>query len=67
MEAFRKFLIELENESGEEGEHTKYIDFFLECQEYKAKFKRLEDKAKEIFEEYLAVSLSCASLLFSLQ
>lgn len=55
VEAFRAFLLELENESGEAGEHTKYIDFYLECEEYKTKFKQLEDKAKDIFEEYLAV------------
>lgn len=55
VEAFRDFLVELENESGEAGEHTKYIDFYLECEEYKARFKKLEDKAKEIFEDYLAV------------
>ncbi|MPC90114.1 Regulator of G-protein signaling 10 [Portunus trituberculatus] len=56
VEAFRDFLVELENESGEAGEYTKYIDFYLECEEYKARFKKLEDKAKEIFEDYLAVS-----------
>ncbi|KAK8722861.1 hypothetical protein OTU49_012091, partial [Cherax quadricarinatus] len=51
---FREFLVELEAD-GEEGEHTKYIDFYMECEEYKARFKALEDKAKEIFDEYLAV------------
>ncbi|KAK8393807.1 hypothetical protein O3P69_006844 [Scylla paramamosain] len=55
VEAFRDFLVELENESGEAGEYTRYIDFYLECEEYKARFKKLEDKAKEIFEDYLAV------------
>ncbi|XP_053653995.1 regulator of G-protein signaling 10 isoform X1 [Cherax quadricarinatus] len=50
---FREFLVELEAD-GEEGEHTKYIDFYMECEEYKARFKALEDKAKEIFDEYLA-------------
>lgn len=66
VEAFRAFLLELENESGEAGEHTKYIDFYLECEEYKTKFKQLEDKAKDIFEEYLAVSLPHAPVDYSL-
>ncbi|XP_068234639.1 regulator of G-protein signaling 20-like isoform X3 [Palaemon carinicauda] len=54
VEAFREFLKELEDESGEENEHTKYIDFYIECEEYKIEFKRLEDRAKTIYEEYLA-------------
>lgn len=53
--AFRAFMLELETQ-GEEGEHTKYLDFYFECEQYKAKFKGLEDTAKSIFEEYLAVS-----------
>ncbi|XP_068234642.1 regulator of G-protein signaling rgs-2-like isoform X6 [Palaemon carinicauda] len=55
VEAFREFLKELEDESGEENEHTKYIDFYIECEEYKIEFKRLEDRAKTIYEEYLAI------------
>ncbi|XP_071526436.1 regulator of G-protein signaling 4-like isoform X3 [Panulirus ornatus] len=54
VEAFRAFLLEMESE-GEEGEFTKYIDFYLECEKYKARFKELEDTAKQIFEDYLAV------------
>ncbi|XP_042230357.1 regulator of G-protein signaling 4-like isoform X3 [Homarus americanus] len=54
VEAFRNFLLELEAD-GEEGEFTKYIDFFIACEKYKARFKELEDTAKSIFEEYLAV------------
>ncbi|XP_071526437.1 uncharacterized protein [Panulirus ornatus] len=53
VEAFRAFLLEMESE-GEEGEFTKYIDFYLECEKYKARFKELEDTAKQIFEDYLA-------------
>ncbi|KAG0726146.1 Regulator of G-protein signaling 10 [Chionoecetes opilio] len=53
VKAFRSYLEEKENESGEAGELTKNIDFYLECEEYKAEFKLLEDKAKKIFEEYL--------------
>ncbi|XP_069184372.1 regulator of G-protein signaling 4 isoform X3 [Procambarus clarkii] len=52
--AFRNFLVELEA-NGEEGEYTKYIDFYVRCEKYKVKFKELEDEAKEIFEEFLAV------------
>nr|XP_045602377.1 regulator of G-protein signaling 10-like isoform X1 [Procambarus clarkii]XP_045602378.1 regulator of G-protein signaling 10-like isoform X1 [Procambarus clarkii] len=51
--AFRNFLVELEA-NGEEGEYTKYIDFYVRCEKYKVKFKELEDEAKEIFEEFLA-------------
>ncbi|XP_064107843.1 uncharacterized protein LOC135216424 isoform X2 [Macrobrachium nipponense] len=54
IEAFREFLKEMEDESGEEGEHTKYIDFYVECEEYKMEFQKLEEKAKAIYEEYLA-------------
>lgn len=56
VEAFRNFLEELEKERDEPGEYTKYIDFYIECEEYKAEFKKLEDKAKDIFETYLSVS-----------
>uniref|UniRef100_A0A0P4VVN1 RGS domain-containing protein n=1 Tax=Scylla olivacea TaxID=85551 RepID=A0A0P4VVN1_SCYOL len=63
VEAFRDFLVELENESGEAGEYTRYIDFYLECEEYKARFKKLEDKAKEIFEDYLAEAAHQSVLL----
>ncbi|XP_045602379.2 regulator of G-protein signaling 10 isoform X2 [Procambarus clarkii] len=52
--AFRNFLVELEA-NGEEGEYTKYIDFYVRCEKYKVKFKELEDEAKEIFEEFLAI------------
>ncbi|XP_064107847.1 regulator of G-protein signaling 4-like isoform X4 [Macrobrachium nipponense] len=55
IEAFREFLKEMEDESGEEGEHTKYIDFYVECEEYKMEFQKLEEKAKAIYEEYLAI------------
>ncbi|XP_066951915.1 regulator of G-protein signaling 9-like isoform X2 [Macrobrachium rosenbergii] len=54
IEAFRAFLKEMEDESGEEGEHTKYIDFYLECEEYKMEFQSLEEKAKTICKKYLA-------------
>lgn len=56
VEAFRSFLEELEKERDEPGEYTKYIDFYIECEEYKAEFKKLEDKAKDIFETYLSVT-----------
>lgn len=55
IEAFRAFLKEMEDESGEEGEHTKYIDFYLECEEYKMEFQSLEEKAKTICKKYLAI------------
>lgn len=40
----------------EDGELTRYIDFYEEVQGYKAEFKRLEESAKDIFETYLEVS-----------
>ncbi|XP_042230355.1 regulator of G-protein signaling 4-like isoform X2 [Homarus americanus] len=62
VEAFRNFLLELEAD-GEEGEFTKYIDFFIACEKYKARFKELEDTAKSIFEEYLAEAAHRSLLL----
>ncbi|XP_047501013.1 regulator of G-protein signaling 10-like isoform X2 [Penaeus chinensis] len=50
--AFRVFLKESEVE---DGELTRYIDFFEEVEGYKAEFKRLEEAAKDIFETYLEV------------
>ncbi|KAK4314677.1 hypothetical protein Pmani_014060 [Petrolisthes manimaculis] len=54
IKEFRQFL---ENKEGddEKGELTKYIDFYIECEEFKYNFKSLEEKAMKIFEKYLAV------------
>ncbi|KAK8394283.1 hypothetical protein O3P69_006466 [Scylla paramamosain] len=53
VEVFRDFLVELDNESGKAGEHTKYIDFYLECEQYKASIKELVDKGNKIYKDYL--------------
>ncbi|XP_063608091.1 regulator of G-protein signaling 10-like isoform X1 [Penaeus indicus] len=50
LKAFRAFLKESEVE---DGELTRYIDFYEEVEGYKAEFKRLEESAKDIFETYL--------------
>ncbi|XP_063608092.1 regulator of G-protein signaling 10-like isoform X2 [Penaeus indicus] len=52
LKAFRAFLKESEVE---DGELTRYIDFYEEVEGYKAEFKRLEESAKDIFETYLEV------------
>ncbi|KAK7070969.1 hypothetical protein SK128_020178 [Halocaridina rubra] len=55
VEAFRSYLKDLEDESDEDGAYTKYIDFYMDCEDYKSDFKRLEDTAKRICKIYLAV------------
>ncbi|XP_037798008.1 regulator of G-protein signaling 10-like isoform X2 [Penaeus monodon] len=52
LKAFRAFLKESEVE---DGELTRYLDFYEEVESYKAEFKRLEESAKDIFETYLEV------------
>lgn len=43
----------------EDGELTRYLDFYEEVESYKAEFKRLEESAKDIFETYLEVGNPC--------
>ncbi|KAK3876361.1 hypothetical protein Pcinc_018843 [Petrolisthes cinctipes] len=54
IKEFRQFLANKEG-NDEKGELTKYIDFYVECEEFKSNFKSLEEKAMKIFEKYLAV------------
>lgn len=54
-EGFRYFEYFLKEAETDEGELTRYLEFWHQCQEYKERFQSLEDSAKNIFETFLEV------------
>ncbi|CAL4068559.1 unnamed protein product [Meganyctiphanes norvegica] len=54
-EGFRYFEYFLKEAETDDGELTRYLEFWQQCQEYKERFQSLEDTAMNIFETFLEV------------